>query len=135
MTIAKINLQGSPMPQGTTAKKTSQTVTSFRDMVKEMTEPQTVMAKMQENAEKMQEQKEKELQMKAKTVTRHLMPDGTIEFVEMTGNKVTSRYRQKRPMITVADPNNPPEKDAKGNTIPGTGKTIQKPRENVFDLL
>jgi len=108
--------------------------TSFQAVMAEMTDPQQVRRELQERAEAREEERVQELRMSARTTTRRLMPDGTIQVTELVGDKVKDRYRYQPDLIAVADPAKPPAKNPDGTEIPGTGGTKLRPYFNILSM-
>ena len=108
--------------------------TSFQAVMAEMTDPQQVRRELQERAEAREEERVQELRMSARTTTRRLMPDGTIQVTERVGDKVKDRYRDQPDLIAVAEPAKPPEKNPDGTEIPGTGGTKLRPYFNILSM-
>ena len=112
----------------------TETETTFRAMMAEVTDTENVRRELEKRAEAHEEERAQELKDSARTTTRRLMPDGTIMVTELKGGKVADRYRYHPELIAVADPQRPPAKNPDGTEIPGTGGTKLRPYFNILSM-
>lgn len=125
---------GETVLQRQTKQGTAKAKASFRAIMTELTDSEQMRMKLQKQAEAREEARIQELQMSARTTTRRLMPDGTIQVTEFVGDMVKDRYRYQPDLIAVADPAKPPMKNPDGTEIPGTGGTKLRPYFNILSM-